>query len=160
MYNRTVKITFDKEWKSIYDDDIRSVKNRVEVEYSAKRSPKRRMERTEYLSYLAKLDKEMLEEIEKQQRERRAEIKNEYVRKIRRCIYAMDYYKALPSVKTSSLMYFSENIGWYRPDYTITDNVQISVRTNFCYGRSAYFHVNLNYKGINILPYSDIVVYF
>ena len=57
-------------------------------------------------------------------------------------------------------MFSNEAIGWYEPDFQIADGILISVRTNFCYGSSAYFYVNLNYKGINILPYSDIVTYF
>ena len=160
MSNRLVQIELDKKWKNVYDEDIRSIKNRIEMEYSSKRNPKRWMERSEYLSYIANLERKMREEIEKEQKERRIEIKNTYIEEIRRYVYAMCYMEVLPSVKSSSLMYSSENIGWYRPDYTIADNVLISVRTNFCYGRSAYFHVNLNYKGINILPYSDIVTYF
>lgn len=160
MSNRLVQIELDKKWKNMYDDDIRGIKNRIELEYSSKKYPKRRMERSAYLSYIANLEKKMREEIEKEQNERRIEIRNTYIGEIRRYIYAMCYMQVLPTVKSFSLIYSSENIGWYRPDYTIADNVLISVRTNFCYGRSAYFHVNLNYKGINILPYSDIVTYF
>lgn len=160
MLHRLVKIELDKNWKNVYDEDIQAVQNRIEMEYDSKRKPKRRMEPSEYLSYMAKLKKDMREEIEKEQEKRRIEIRNIYIGEIRRYVYAMCYMQVLPIVESSSLMYSSENIGWYRPNYTITDNVLISIRTNFCYGRSAYFHVNLNYKGITILPYSDIITYF
>lgn len=155
-----VKIDIDYNWKKEYDKDLKETKYRVEMEYSAKRHPKRWMERTEYLSYIAKLKVEMQEEIEKEQRERKIEIRNLYIKEIRRYVYAMCYMQVLPIVKSSSLMYSNETIGWYKQDYTIAENVVISVRTNFCYGRSAHFHVNLKYKGINILPYSDIIPYF
>ena len=164
MSYRWVKIELDKNWINTYNEEIKHIKYLVETEYYAKRHPKRWtkrwMERTEYLSYIADLERKMHEEIEKKQRERKIEIKNLYIEEIRRYLYAMCYMQTLHSVKSSSLMYSSDTIGWYRPDYTIAENVLISVRTNFCYGRSAYFHVNLNYKGINILPYSDIVTYF
>ncbi len=57
-------------------------------------------------------------------------------------------------------MYSSENIGWTTFIYPISDNVKFEVRTNFGYGRSAYFRVNLLYKGIQIIPYSDVVKYY
>ena len=161
MNNRPVMIVSDiSKWKEDYEKDISSIKNRIEIEYAAKRHPKRWMDRHEYLSYIDKLKREMHKKIAQEQSERRCEIKNEYVSEIRRFIYGMCYEQTLFSVKPASLMYSSENIGWYRPEYPIAGNVLISVRTNFCYGRSAYFHVNLNYKGINILPYTTIVDYY
>mgnify|MGYP002624985748 FL=1 len=138
---------------------MNSVKSRIEIEFSSKR-PKRWMERSEYLAYLDELNGKMLEEIDKEQRIVKKEIKDNYIDEIVRYFNAYCYAKTIPLIRETSLMYSNEIIGWYRPDYTIADNVLISVRTNFCYGRSAYFHVNLNYKGINILPYSDIVTYF
>lgn len=161
MNNRPVLIESDiSKWKEHYEKDISSIKNRIEMEYASKRNPKKWMDRLEYLSYIEKLNREMHEKIAQEQRERRCEIKNEYVREIRRYVYGMCYEQTLSSVKPTSLMYSSENIGWYRPEYPIAGNVLISVRTNFCYGRSAYFHVNLNYKGINILPYTTIIDYY
>lgn len=160
LLNGLVKIELDKNWKNAYDEEIKGIKYRIEMKYSAKKHPNRWMERTEYLSYIANMERQMHEEIEEKQRERKIEIRNFYINEIRRYVYAMCYKQILPSVKSSSLMYSSEIIGWYRPDYKIAENVLISVRTNFCYGRSAYFHLNLNYKGINILPYTDIVTYF
>lgn len=155
-----IKIGLDYNWKKEYDKDLKDIRDRVEREYSAKRRPNRRMEKTEYLLYIANLEREMYKEIEKRQRERKIVIKNLYIGEIRRFVYAVCYMQILPTVKASSLMHSNETIGWYKPDYKIADNVLISVRTNFCYGRSAYFHVNLNYKGINILPYVDIVRYY
>ncbi len=161
MNNRPVMIEQDiSKWKEDYDGEIANIKNRIEIEYNAKRHPKRWMERIEYLAYIDKLEREMRDMIAQAQRERRCEIKNEYICKIRRYIYGMCYEQTLSSIKPTSLMYSNENIGWYRPEYPIADNVLISVRTNFCYGRSAYFHVNLNYKGINILPYTTIIDYY
>jgi len=161
MNSKPVEIEPDlTKWNGDYDREISNIKNRIEIEYASKRNPKRWMERYEYLSYIDKLNREMREKIAREQRDRKRELRNEYIREIRRYVYGMCYEKTLSSVKPTSLMYSSENIGWYRPEYPIADDVMISVRTNFCYGRSAYFHVNLNYKGINILPYTTIVDYF
>ena len=57
-------------------------------------------------------------------------------------------------------MYSSDVMGWYEPNFNVAGNVRIGLKSNFCYGRSAYFDVLLNYKGINILPYSDLVNYY
>lgn len=145
--------------KKAYDEEMNAIRSRIEIEYSSNR-PKRWMDRDDYLTYLNKTERKMNEEIDQKQRAARIEIKNTYIDEICRYIYAKYYSKCIPVVKDSSLMYSNEKIGWYRPDYKIADNVLISVRTNFCYGRSAYFHVNLNYKGINILPYTTIIDYF
>lgn len=161
MNNRLVMIESEiSKWREDYDKEISGIKNRIEIEYDSKRTPKRRMEKFEYMAYLNSLEIEMHNKIAQEQRERRHEIKNEYVCEIRRYVYAMCYEQTLSSVRPTSLMYSNEKIGWYNPQYPIAGNVLISIRTNFCYGRSAYFHVNLNYKGINILPYTNIINYY
>ena len=164
MNNRPVIIESDiskrQEWERNYFEDIAGIKNRIELEYASKRTTKRWMEKFEYLAYIDKLEREMREKIEQEQRDRKYEIKNEYINKVRRYVYGMCYEQTLYTVKPTSLMYSNEHIGWYKPQYPIAGNVLISVFSNFCYGRSAYFHVNLNYKGINILPYTDIINYY
>lgn len=106
------------------------------------------------------LEKEKWQKIEEEQAKyERIRLQN-YVDEVRRYIFALQYWKTLQSIKDSSLMYSSENIGWYKPYFNITGNARIGLRSNFCYGRSAYFDVLLNYKGINILPYSDLVNYY
>lgn len=157
MNNRPVIIESDiskrQVWEKNYIEDIEGIKKRIELEYASKRHP---------LEYIAKLNRnrEMTEKIAQEQRERKIEIKNKYISEIRRYVYGMCYEQTLHTVIPTSLMYSNEHIGWYKPQYPIAGNVLISVFSNFCYGRSAYFHVNLNYKGINILPYTDIINYY
>ena len=147
-------------WKKDYFKEMEYIRECIEIEYKDKKEhPKERMDRPKYLEYIAKLDYEMQKAIKERQLERKKLIKNNYIDEIRRYVYGMCYEQTLSSAKPTSLMYSNENIGWYRPEYPIADNVLISVRTNFCYGQSAYFHVNLNYKGINILPYTNIIEY-
>ncbi len=156
--HRLIRIDQEYDLKKAYGEEMNAIRSRIEIEYSSNR-PKRWMERDDYLAHLNKMEKKMNEEIEQKQQETRIEIRNNYIDEICRYIYAKYYTKYIPVVKESSLMYSNEIIGWYRPDYKIADNVLVSVRSNFCYGRSAHFHVNLNYKGINILPYTDIIEY-
>lgn len=90
------------------------------------------------------------------------ELKKKYFEAVCDYVTADEYIAALRLIKTDSrqLMYSTENIGWTTFNYPISDAVKFEVKTNFGYGRSAYFRVNLTYKGIQIIPYSDIVNYF
>lgn len=79
-----------------------------------------------------------------------------------RYIQAFCFNKTLLSLKHNrkNKMFSSETIGWTTYNYTINDDIDFIVKSNFGYGGSAYFFVNLKYKGIDILPYSDTVKYY
>lgn len=62
--------------------------------------------------------------------------------------------------KSNSVMLSTEHIGWTTYEYKVNDDVTISINTNFGYGSSSYFFLNLKYKEIDILPYSAIVRYY
>lgn len=89
-------------------------------------------------------------------------LKAAYYEAISNYVVADEYITGLNLIKADSrhLMYSTENIGWTVFNYPISDTVNFEVRTNFGYGRSAYFYVNLSYKGIDIIPYADIVKYY
>ena len=57
-------------------------------------------------------------------------------------------------------MHSTDTIGWSGFEYQITDDVKISIRTNFGYGNSSYFMLGMSYKKIDILPYSYLVRYY
>lgn len=141
-----------------YNKKMVEIKNRIEMEYELKKHPTYHVDN--YRAYLQTLEinkkNKINEELENYKKEKRLS----YINNLRRYIYAQSYTNVLPMIKEKALVYSNETIGWYRPDFRITGDVLVSFRTNFCYGRSAYFHVNVNYKGINILPYTDIVRYF
>lgn len=61
---------------------------------------------------------------------------------------------------SSVKMYSKENIGWNSFTHHISSDIKISLKTNFGYGRSAYFMLAVQYKGLDILPYSYIVKYY
>ena len=144
--------------KEDLQNELDAVKSRIEMEYHEKLHPKHHIE--DYWDYIGRVRKKMAEDIQTAQENKKKEIRNDYINEVRRYIYAQCLDSIMPSIKKDALIYSNDEMGWYRPNYTITENVLVSVRTNFCYGRSAYFHVNLNYKGINILPYTDIITYF
>lgn len=88
--------------------------------------------------------------------------KYNYLSKLNRYVDAYEYSDEVVSIKSDARykMYSSENIGWTNFSYQVSDDVKFEVATNFCYGNSAFFRVNLVYKGVPILPYSDIVKYY
>ena len=57
-------------------------------------------------------------------------------------------------------MYSKENIGWSNFTHQINDDIKIALKTNFGYGSAAYFLLAVQYKGLDILPYSHIVKYY
>ena len=83
----------------------------------------------------------------------------EYKDLLKRYIYAQCYNNTLSQIRNNVLMYSNDIVGWYEPEFVISDDVTISLYTNFCYGRSSYLYFILCYKGIEIIPYSDIVKY-
>lgn len=53
----------------------------------------------------------------------------------------------------------TENIGWSTFEHRIGERIKFSIRTNFGYGRASYFYIIMQYCGIPILPYADLVNY-
>lgn len=88
--------------------------------------------------------------------------KRAYYGKCVRFIDAHSYKNTVNKCKEDSSikMHSIEEDGWNTYRHVVNDDVTISVSTNFGYGNSTYFHIGLNYKGIDILPYSFIVNYY
>ena len=57
-------------------------------------------------------------------------------------------------------MFSKENIGWNHFTHQVNDDIKVALRTNFGYGSSTYFLLAVQYKGLDILPYSYIVTYY
>ncbi len=63
-------------------------------------------------------------------------------------------------VEDKSILAFSHRrTGWSKPEFHLSDDLSVVYKTNFGYGSSSYFYTNIKYKGIDILPYSDWVIY-
>lgn len=81
---------------------------------------------------------------------------------------AIRYIEAVDFTMTSSnilkqpdiRMMSHEKIGWKEVKYKISEDLTITAKTNFGYGSSSYFFINVCYKGINLLPYSQLVRYY
>lgn len=106
--------------------------------------------------------KRSAEQIEKRLSEYKEELKNSYYNNCKRYIDGYNFSKTSSSIKSQSntVMHSTEDIGWTSYEYKVNEDITISIRTNFGYGSSSYFFLNLRYKGVDILPYSSIVKYY
>lgn len=157
------KAKIEKVDRDRYYQKMKEIEERIAMEYERLIKSKRWV--NNHYVYLDESQKQELErkkreKIEKEKEELRQEYLQNYIVMVRRYIFAQQYKNAVQTIKEKSLMYSSEEKGWYKPNYNITGNARIGLRTNFCYGKSAYFDILLNYKGIDILPYSDLVKYY
>jgi hypothetical protein len=55
--------------------------------------------------------------------------------------------------------YSHRNVGWNLKKFDLNKSFIVQFVTNFGYGSSSYFYVQIKYKGLLIIPYSDLVVY-
>ena len=88
--------------------------------------------------------------------------KQEYLNVFIKLINALDYSTALQEncIKHKYKSYSFEERGWKFFQRTISDDLEIRINTNFCYGNARYFHVIITYKGIVLSPYSEWVKYY
>ena len=67
-------------------------------------------------------------------------------------------YKAC--LNDPDITFFSHRLaGWSSPVVQINEKLAIEFKTNFGYGRSSYFFIKLNYKGIDLIPFEDLILY-
>jgi hypothetical protein len=58
------------------------------------------------------------------------------------------------------ILTFSHRInGWSNPEYKLSENFTVELKTNFGFGSASYFYVKLKYKNIEITPFSDWIAY-
>lgn len=102
------------------------------------------------------------EDIEKRLSEYKEGLKKYYYHRCERYIDGYNFSKTSSFIKSdrNTVMLSTENIGWTSYEYKVNEDVVVSIHTNFGYGNSSYFFLNLRYKGIDILPYSSIVQYY
>lgn len=67
-------------------------------------------------------------------------------------------YKVCESNK-DIIIYSHRRAGWSNPEYQLTPNFSIEIKTNFGYGRVSYFYTKLKYKNIEITPFSEWIIY-
>lgn len=49
--------------------------------------------------------------------------------------------------------------GWSSPEYKLSENFTVELKTNFGYGSASYFYIKLKYKNIEITPFSEWIDY-
>ena len=100
--------------------------------------------------------------VERRLREYKKSLKSTYLRQAKRYIQAKNYTSTLAEVKSQPgiRMFSTDTLGWSDFVYKVTDDINISLVTNFGFGSSSYFRLCLRYKGIDILPYSFVVKYY
>ena len=69
-----------------------------------------------------------------------------------------DYYYDL-NKESSILAYSHRRVGWASPAFDLNNDIKVVYLTNFGYGSASYFFLQIYYKGIGILPYSQWVHY-
>ena len=110
------------------------------------------------LTYQANLSSYIEENMTKYKKD----IKKDYLRAAKRFICAFNYrqtlYKALG--QGDIRMYSTDTLGWSNFSYQVTNDITITLGTNFGYGNASYFRLGLRYKGIDVLPYSYLVKYY
>lgn len=57
-------------------------------------------------------------------------------------------------------MFSKENVGWNDFIHQVNDDIKVAIKTNFGFGSAAHFILAIQYKGLDILPYSHIVRYY
>lgn len=89
-------------------------------------------------------------------------LKAKFHREAVRYIQAVDFTATTESIKKDNQvkMLSHERIGWTAVKHKISEDLIITINTNFGYGASSYFLLNVCYKGIDLLPYSLLVKYY
>ena len=165
-YNYSAAFVYSADYPKIYSqEEFDSEINKVRTGYIDKENARLNKEKEENKideSFYKEAIERVKEEAEQRVIDRIAEIKDSFVKKSIRYIQAYEFYTALNNIKAdkANVMYSTEAIGWTKFNYTINKNVVVNFKSNFCYGRSAYFHVTLLYKGVEILSYSKLVQYY
>ena len=140
------------------------------TEYSEKIAAQKEMFR-EYFSSIheslqaenpAKYQADLSSYLEIQMTRFKNDIKKDYLRYAKRFIYASNYMRAVHKVigLGDVRMYSTDTLGWSDFTYQVTNDITITLGTNFGYGSASYFRLGLRYKGIDVLPYSYLVKYY
>lgn len=101
-------------------------------------------------------------EIAQEEKRYEEQLKSTFLTQAIRYVEAVDFTATSSKLKEQPTirMMSHEKIGWKEILYKISKDLDIKVMTNFGYGASSYFFVNVRYKGIDLLPYSQLVRYY
>lgn len=88
--------------------------------------------------------------------------KKDYINHCLPYIFASNYHNAIVEnqIENDYFIYSNETHGRFSYAKKITEDIDIEIKTNFCYGDSSSLVVIISYKGIPIIPYSIWVRYY
>lgn len=88
-------------------------------------------------------------------------LQNEIFKEFRLWVSAFNIEKTYRKCFEDKLILtFSHRInGWSNPEYQLSDNFTVELKTNFGYGGASYFYIRLKYKNIEITPFSEWIDY-
>lgn len=89
-------------------------------------------------------------------------IKEEYFERMINWINAVEYKITFNNLSKDQdiKMISRENVGFNTYKHQISEDLSVTLNTNFGYGHSSYFFLQIEYKGIKILPYSFLTNYY
>lgn len=97
------------------------------------------------------------ENIEKAESKKNDRLKTEYDDRI--LAYNLSaLYTRLDSTE-SILTYSHRKVGWSNPLRRVDENFTFQAKTNFGYGSPSYFFTVMTYKGINVVPFCEVILY-
>ena len=89
-------------------------------------------------------------------------LKESFAKDVLRGLYAAAYRRVTRDIKIDSSirLYSTESIGWDTFAWNITEDIDVLVKTNFCYGSASYLNVAIKYKNCLLTPLSDYITYY
>ena len=97
------------------------------------------------------------EKIEKQVLEDKKDLMHQLKLRDKAYVLKLAYEKAKDDSNIVSMSH--RRIGWTDEPFSSTKNLDVQFKTNFGYGKSSYFYVKLRFKEIDIIPFSEWVLY-
>ena len=88
--------------------------------------------------------------------------KESFAKDVLRGLYAAAYRRVMRDIKIDSSirLYSTESIGWGTFSWKITEDINVLIKTNFCYGTSSYLNIAIKYKNYLLTPFSDYITYY
>jgi hypothetical protein len=101
-------------------------------------------------------------DIEERAKQYAAEMKEEFYNTALRYIYATDFESTEREIEADDriILHSHEKMGYHLWQYAPSENVVIKLRTNFGYGSSSYFDVDVLYKGVLLPSFSLLTRYY
>ena len=149
--------------EEVYHTELKDLKNDYIEKHKIELEKELKDEKIDEIQYHKRFD-QIVEDAENYVTQHVTSIKSDFVAQSVRYIHASEFYSTLDKIKSNEniIMYSTEDKGFNKIGfkYQINNDLVIKVDSNFCYGRSSYFHVNLIFKGIMLLSYPLLVQYY